>query len=233
MTCARCGNDVRPGSAFCTQCGSPFAVAVPPPTMPKEPLVPTTVPSAPALSGAWLPVLIASGTAIILAGMVLAFLMHRSSAPAQAAGPVEPAGATVTATSTVIAIVTKTPPTTEVIAGGQQRPGDWPLYEYTGPSTYDVCSTPSYPLADPIPVGTMPTPGTDQYFTLLSTQAALRALNYGSPQLVVADGQFAQDTATAIAGFQQRHKVPITSQIDAATWAALNSAAHYWIGTCP
>ena len=225
---------MRSDVAFCTQCGRPaHAPAEQPMTAPPVTSMPTT--AAAAKSSTWLPVTIACGTALVLGGLAFTAFMHKSSdTPVASRATVTPA-ATVTATSTVIAVVTETaaPEVEQPAAGGQARPSDWAEYEYSGPSTYDVCGAPSYPLSHPMSSGTMPSPGTPEYFTLLSAQAALRALNYGSPQLVVADAQFTDETARALAGFQQRHKVPVTSEVDPATWGALNSATHYWSGTCP
>jgi murein L,D-transpeptidase YcbB/YkuD len=138
-------------------------------------------------------------------------------------------------TSTVIAVVTQTVNSNPQpdAAGGQARPSDWQDYIYSGPSEYDVCQSAAYPLNQTLSNGATPPEGSADYYTLVSAQAALRALNYGSPSLVVANGQFDGFLEQTIYGFQDRHKVPLTGVLDPATWSALNSSVHYWIGTCP
>ncbi len=117
------------------------------------------------------------------------------------------------------------------LASGHTHSNSWPSYNYYGPSAYNVCYVPNYPLSYPLSYGSVPGAGSAEYFTLLSAQAALRAMNYGFPP-IVADAQFGPQTARAVSVFQQNHKVPVTGAIDASTWSAINSAVHYWAGTC-
>jgi len=262
VRCAACGQELREGASFCTRCGSPIPVASPPPestpTVQSPRMQATTIdpyqapaPIAPAPSSGnkllW-PVAIACGTALALGAMALAFFTHQSSETSpNASVPSNLAPATVTATatrtsvatatSTVVAVVTETATATAIVnqpvpAGGQYRPSDWPTYRYDGPASFDVCQTPYFPLSTPIMNFSAPSIDSQEEYTLVSAQSALRALNYGSPNLVVPNGIFDADMQRTISGYQQRHKIPVTGTLDEATWANLNSAVHYWIGTC-
>ena len=181
--------------------------------------------------------------------MALAFFTHQSSGTSpNATAPTNAAPATVTATatktsvatatSTVVAVVTEPATATAIVnqpvpAGGQYRPNDWAAYRFEGPASFDVCQNPYFPLSAPISYFLAPPMGSPEEYAIESAQSALRALNYGSPNLVVPTGIFDADTQRAFAGYQQRHKLPVTGMLDEATWTNLNSAVHYWIGTCP
>jgi hypothetical protein len=55
-------------------------------------------------------------------------------------------------------------------------------------------------------------------------------LNSASPKtLLTVDGVFDKNTKDAVTGFQQSHGLPQTGNVDAATWAALNTVEEIWL----
>lgn len=145
----------------------------------------------------------------------------------------ETATRTATATATTTAVATVPAGSSATAAGGEPREPGWPAYTYAGPGGFDVCRVASFPLPGVVVATSAPPAGSDVYWTVESAQAALRALNYGKSGAVVVDGLFGPQSATALASFQRRHDLPATGELDEPSWAALNTAVHYWQGTCP
>lgn len=158
----------------------------------------------------------------------------RGSASAAQSSP-DPATTVTEAGPTVTATVTESSAATpdSGSGGGRPRPASWPAYVYGGPSDYDVCLQPGLPVGSDLTEGARPDPGTPEYWTLRSAQAALRSLNYGKPGPVVSDGFLGPLTAAALASFQRSKGVAETGALDMSTWAELNRWVHVWDDVCP
>jgi len=144
---------------------------------------------------------------------------------------------TVTVTATATATETQAPVSSEAPSsapvGSRVRPASWPTYAYYGPSSYDVCQQNSYPLSIQLASPFSPPADSAEYWTVMSAQAALRSLNYGSPTPITADGQDGPRTTAAVVSFQARKGYVTDGVIGPQTWAGLNSWVHEWQGTCP
>ena len=75
-----------------------------------------------------------------------------------------------------------------------------------------------------------PSPGSPAYYTVVSAQAGLRALNYGPIQV---DGYFGPQTRRAVVSFQNRKGLTTDGTIGPETWRALHSWSLYYTGNCP
>jgi len=115
---------------------------------------------------------------------------------------------------------------------GGVKPDSWPSYQYAGPAAYNVCLQASYPITEGLRAPSSPPSGSSKYWTITSVQAALRALNYGSPRGVVVDGKYGPRSAAAVRSFQSRKGLTVDGLVGPQTWGELHRTVGLWSGLC-
>jgi peptidoglycan hydrolase-like protein with peptidoglycan-binding domain len=94
----------------------------------------------------------------------------------------------------------------------------WWSWRAAQPSGWDAMSQPLPPFSGPPPASDDATIGSGAKGDLVIWAQEL--LN-GSGQSVTVDGQFGSGTQQAVQSFQGSHGLPVTGQVDTATWNAL------------
>jgi hypothetical protein len=101
----------------------------------------------------------------------------------------------------------------------------WWVWQFASDSDWDALGAPVDPLATPPTLWPTLRAGSDGKVGSkgdLVVWAQQHLLGAGQP--VTVDGQFGGDTASAVSSFQAANSLPVTGQVDAATWPVLLKA---------
>lgn len=234
--CTQCGSEIPDGTRFCTSCGQPLpgTTGTSTDSATESQKAEDRPRRAPSLAG----LAIAAVAVLAVLGGMVAWLLSQSAtrsassvtsptsarpSPTETVTQAAPTvTATVTATATRVATVPASTPT-------GAAPQDWPSYQYAGPAEYDVCDQSSYPLSDGLSSATSPAYGSPEYWTVVSLQAGLHSLKYGSGSGVVVDGMYGPQTAAAVRSFQTNKGLTVDGLVGPQTWGSL----HQWVNNYP